>query len=175
MRWLFVDRIDEVELGRSIRGVKAATRSEDFFVDHFPGFSVVPGVVIVEALAQLSGKLIELTVYEQHERWPWPILSMVNKAKFRRFVKPGSVIEMRSELIALRAESAMVKVEARVDGQRTTTAELTFVFDPDEIPDSEEVEAQERYFIRQLWSGYDAFVKTSRKTTGEALIGADEI
>lgn len=167
MRWLFLDRIDHVELGARIRGVKGVGLSEDYFQDHFPGFPVVPGVIILEALAQLSGKLIELSVYEDRGLWPFPILSIVNKAKFRRFVAPGNVIELRSEVIALRDESAMMKVEARVDDRRTTSAELTFVFNPNQLPEAAaEIEAVERGVLKQIWPGYDAFLPTSRKVRG---------
>ncbi|MEL6179048.1 MAG: 3-hydroxyacyl-ACP dehydratase FabZ family protein [Myxococcota bacterium] len=167
MRWRFVDRIDEVTLGESIEGVKVAGMAEDYFADHFPGFPVVPGVIVIEALAQLCGKLIELSVYEERGFWPWPILSMVNKAKFRRFVKPGSSIRMRGEMLSLRDESAMLKVEAWVDDKRTTTAELTFVFNPNDLPGQQDIEAVERSEIKILWPGYEAFLQTSRKTTGE--------
>jgi 3-hydroxyacyl-[acyl-carrier-protein] dehydratase len=167
MRWLFLDRIDTVELGRRIAGVKGVGLSEDYFQDHFPGFPVVPGVIIIEALAQLSGKLIELSVYEDRGFWPFPILSMVNKAKFRRFVPPGNVIQLRADVISLREESAMMKVEARVDDARTTTAELTFVFNPHELPEAAaQIEEVERAVLKQIWPGYGAFLPTSRVSVG---------
>ena len=169
MRWLFVDRIDTVTLGERITGVKAAGLAEDYFTDHFPKFPVVPGVIITEALAQLSGKLIELSVYEERGIWPFPILSMVNKAKFRRFVPPGSLICMESEVLSLRDESAMMKVRAKVNDKITTTAELTFVFDPGGIPnDAANIEAIERDFIRQIWPGYGDYLKVSRAAKGES-------
>ncbi len=171
MRWLFLDRIDEVSIGERILGVKAVGLAEDYFADHFPRFPVVPGVIVTEALAQLSGKLIELTVYEQRGFWPFPILSMVDKAKFRRFVKPGSVIQMQSTFIALRDESAQMRVQAVVDGLKTTTAELTFVFDPKGIPPDAaggDIEVIERDFLRQIWPGYGDFLSASRKTLPEA-------
>lgn len=166
MRWLFLDRIDAVELGHSIRGVKAVSLAEDYFQDHFPRFPVVPGVIVVEALAQLSGKLIELSVYEERGFWPFPILSMVNRAKFRRFIKPGSQIELHSQVISLRDESAMMKVKAVVDGQTTTTAELTFVFDPEGVSGAyagDTVEQIERDWLKQIWPGYDDYLAHRRE------------
>jgi len=168
MRWLFLDRIDEVVIGARITGVKAAAMSEDYFAEHFPNFPVVPGVIVTEALAQLSGKLIELSVFEERGYWPFPILSMVNKAKYRRFVRPGSVIQMTSEVISLRDESAMMKVEARVDGHRIQTAELTFVFNPAELPDDAAlIEDLERRFMKQIWPGYGDYLATSRRSASE--------
>ena len=167
MRWRFVDRIDEVQLGEQIVGVKVAGMAEDYFADHFPGFPVVPGVIVIEALAQLCGKLIELSVYEDRGFWPWPILSMVNKAKFRKFIKPGDCITLKGKVPSIRDESAMLKVEAWVGDRRTTSAELTFVFQPEEVPNNDDVEVAERHEIKILWPGYAEFMKTSRKTTGE--------
>lgn len=164
MRWLFLDRIDTVDINERITGVKAVSLAEDYFADHFPNFPVVPGVIVIEALAQLSGKLIELSVYEERGLWPFPVLSMVHKAKFRRFVRPGSVIQMESEVIAIRDESAQMKVRAKVDGQVTTNAELTFVFDPSGIPPDAaggDIEQIERNVLRQIWPGYEAHMAAS--------------
>ena len=171
MRWLFLDRIDSVAINERIQGVKAVGLAEDYFVDHFPKFPVVPGVIVIEALAQLSGKLIELSIYEERGYWPFPVLSMVNKAKFRRFIKPGSVIEMESEVISIRDESAMMRVKARVGELATTSAELTFVFNPQELPSDAaggDIENIERDFLRQIWPGYEDFAAQSRfsKTEG---------
>ncbi len=171
MRWLFLDRIDSVVLGESIRGVKAVSLAEDYFADHFPRFPVVPGVIVVEALAQISGKLIELSVYEERGFWPFPILSMVNKAKFRRFIKPGSQIELNAQVISLRDESAMMKVKAVVDGQTTTTAELTFVFDPAGVAGAyagDTVEQIERDWLKQIWPGYDEYLAARGGSDGDS-------
>ncbi|MCA9539005.1 MAG: beta-hydroxyacyl-ACP dehydratase [Myxococcales bacterium] len=160
MRWSFLDRIDELIPGERARGRKGVASSEDYFADHFPGFPVVPGVVQVEALAQLSGKLIEVTVRGAEGRWVWPILSMVRKAKFRRFVRPGDPLTLHSELTHLRGESALCKVHGMVDGQRTCDAELVFVFNPDDLDTTaaqERLERLERENLKLLWPGYEAW------------------
>lgn len=157
MRWIFLDRIDELVSGERAIGRKGVASSEDYFADHFPGFPVVPGVVQVEALAQLAGKLVEVTVYDDVGRWVWPILSMVRKAKFRRFVRPGDTVRLEARLDALRDESAVCQVTATVDGQRTCTAEILFVFNPGAL-DTEAAQARlerlERANLKLLWEGY---------------------
>ncbi|MCA9526922.1 MAG: beta-hydroxyacyl-ACP dehydratase [Myxococcales bacterium] len=164
MRWWFLDRIDELVPGEHARGRKGVASSEDYFADHFPGFPVVPGVVQIEALAQLSGKLIEVTLFEQQRRWVWPILSMVRKAKFRRFVRPGDWLVLETRVMELRDESALCRVVSTVDGQRCTEAELLFVFNPRELDNSESqatLERVERENLRILWAGYAAWAEAN--------------
>jgi 3-hydroxymyristoyl/3-hydroxydecanoyl-(acyl carrier protein) dehydratase len=154
MRWLLVDRIDELVIGEHARGVKAFTISEPWVPDHFPGFPVVPGVLLLEAMAQLSGKLIGYTVRKQRGDWPFPIFTMADRVKFRRFVRPGHAVELRAKFISLRDESAVMKVTARVDGVVHAQAEQTFVFNAVPFEDEEEsqrVEQLERKALRLLW------------------------
>jgi 3-hydroxyacyl-[acyl-carrier-protein] dehydratase len=165
MRWIFLDRITEIVAGERALGTKGTAASEDYFADHFPGFPVVPGVVQLEALAQLSGKLIEVTVYEQERRWVWPIISIIRKAKFRRFVKPGHIIELESELVALREESAITRVRARCEGKPTTDAEMVFVFSPEDLDGveaQERLERLERENLKILWPDYPAWAEQTR-------------
>lgn len=128
-----------------------------FFADHFPGFPVVPGVILLEALAQLSGKLIGYSVRLNRGDWPFPILSMAQGVKFRRFVRPEEEIRLETRLVALRDESASVSVRALVDGRVTTTAEQVFVFNAvrlDDDQDAVRLEALERAELARLWPGY---------------------
>lgn len=162
MRWIFLDRIDEMKPGESAVGRKGCASSEDYFADHFPGFPVVPGVVQIEALAQLSGKLIEVTVFENDGRWVWPILSIVRKAKFRRFVKPGDTLMLHTTIQSLRDESAVCTVYGTVDGQRTINAEIVFVFSPDRLDTDaaqQRLERLERENLKLLWAEYEAWAE----------------
>ncbi len=157
MRWHFIDRIDELIPGEMARGRKGVAGSEDYFADHFPDFPVLPGVIQIEALAQLAGKLIEVTVFTQQKRWVWPILSMVRKAKFRRFVRPGDPLILKVKLDQLRDESAVCKVSTEVDGKRMSEAQIVFVFNPDNL-DTDAAQARleklERTNLSILWDGY---------------------
>lgn len=155
MRWLLVDRIDEMVEGVSVRGVRTFGPDEPFFRDHFPNFPVVPGVLVLESLAQISGKLIGYTVRRQRGTWPFPILSMMNGVKFRRFIRPGETIELGADLISVREEMAAVQVRARVGGKVTTQAEQVFVFNavPLEDPAAQaDLERLEFTYLRRLWA-----------------------
>ena len=166
MRWRMIDKIEEIVPGERAAALKSVTLAEDYFEDHFPKFPVVPGVIVVEALAQVSGKLIELTMWEQKGFWPFPVLSMVRSAKFRRFIRPGEQIKLEAKLAELREESAITKVTASVDGKTTTDAELLFVFDPEGLSDalaqSELIEI-EHHWLKILWPGFADWEKKTRK------------
>ena len=155
MRWHMLDRIDEMTTGVSARGAKCWEEDLEFFQDHFPGFPVVPGVLLLEAMAQLAGKLIGYTVRLERGDWPFPVFTMAERVKFRRFVRPGDEVELIASFIALRDESAVMKVEARVDGKRVAQAQETFVFNAvafDDPAESERVEELERAELRRLWN-----------------------
>jgi 3-hydroxymyristoyl/3-hydroxydecanoyl-(acyl carrier protein) dehydratase len=157
VRWRWVDRIDTLELGSSATGSTSFPSDTFFFADHFPGFPVVPGVILLEAMAQLSGKLIGYTVRKQRGDWPFPILSMANAVKFRRFVRPEELAVFESRFIELREESAVMMVRTRVDGKVVAQAEEVFVFNAVPLSSPEEgdrLEAIERAELARLWPGY---------------------
>jgi 3-hydroxyacyl-[acyl-carrier-protein] dehydratase len=129
MRFYLVDRITEMELGKHIEGQKCWSISDDVFNDHFPGFPVVPGVLAIESMAQLLGTLVEKSHQQQFadEHGVYAILSIVHKAKFKKFLIPGDKAMMTGVLTALHKENASGIVEIKVDGQFVAKAELTFM------------------------------------------------
>ena len=154
MRWAWLDRIEEMEVGESASATKSFPKDTFFFRDHFPGFPVVPGVILLEAMAQLSGKLIGYTVRQQRGDWPFPILSMAEKVKFRKFVLPEQEVTFQTSFLSLRDESAQMRVRTRVDGRVVAQAEQTFVFNAvplDSLEEAERVERIEREALRALW------------------------
>lgn len=139
MRFLLVDRVSSLELGRSISGHKNWSMADDVFNDHFPGTPVVPGVLLVESIAQLLGFLLERSYRRQYEddRWIGAILSIIHRAKFRQPVLPGDRVDMKGEVLSLDERRASGRGRGYVDGVLRVEAELSFVWHRqphDEVP-----------------------------------------
>jgi 3-hydroxyacyl-[acyl-carrier-protein] dehydratase len=121
--FLLVDRILEVEAGKRAVGIKNVTVNEEFFAGHFPSRPIMPGVLIIEAMAQVGGVMI-LSMEEHRHKMAY--LATIENAKFRRPVVPGD--QLISEVVLLRARAGMGKVQctARVGDQVVAEALLMF-------------------------------------------------
>lgn len=120
---LLVDRIVECTPGESARGLKCVTANEPFFQGHFPGFKVMPGVLIIEALAQVGAVAI---LTEEESRGKLALFGGIKNARFKRQVRPGDVLELSCQLTARKGPVGFGLAEARVDGKLACKAELTF-------------------------------------------------
>ena len=120
--FLLVDRLLELTPGKRVVGIKNVTINEEFFLGHFPGQPVMPGVLILEAMAQVGGCMIFAQVENPAEKLMY--LAGVDKARFRRPVVPGDQLVMSIEVVTARHGLIRVKAEARVDGQLCCEAEL---------------------------------------------------
>ena len=134
---LMVDRI--IELGEdSIVGIKNVTANEPHFTGHFPGFPVMPGVLIIEAMAQVGGILVGKVA--PHTRGRVMFLASVQEAKFRRPVVPGDQLRIEMKLLRLKYTVAKMQGVAKVDGQVAAEAILMCkLADPPPAAPSEEV------------------------------------
>ena len=121
--FLLVDRILEIEAGKSALGIKNVTANEQFFQGHFPDQAIMPGVLLIEAMAQLGG--VMMLALPQH-RGKLALIGGVNKARFRKPVVPGDTLYLHSEVLKVRGDIGWVNVHADVDGQVVAEAEILF-------------------------------------------------
>lgn len=121
--FLLVDRILELEMGKRIVGLKNVTINEPFFVGHFPQLPIMPGVLIVEAMAQVAGILALLSVPEQIGNQALYLMSL-DKVRFRRPVVPGDQLILELSLLRAGRKFFRMKGEARVDGHLAAEAEI---------------------------------------------------
>ncbi len=124
--FLLVDRIVDGEPGKSAKGIKCVTANEMQFLGHFPQKHVMPGVLIIEALAQ-TGAVALLSLEENKGKIA--LFGGIKNAKFKRQVVPGDVLELICEIIASKGPIGIGKAEAYVDGKLAVSAELTFAID----------------------------------------------
>lgn len=118
--FLFVDKITELEKGKRAKGIKCVSVNEAFFAGHFPGRPIMPGVLIIEALAQVSAAI-------NTEENLMGLLTSVYEAKFFKPVIPGDVLVLESEVIQKVKELVRVRASAKVADKVVAKAELGFI------------------------------------------------
>ncbi len=119
--FLLVDRIVEFESGKMAKGIKNITINEPFFQGHFPGHPIMPGVLLIEALAQVGGILAFKSANVENK----VVYFMgIDKAKFRKPVMPGDRVELILNVIKNRGDIWVFKGEAYVDGKMAAEAEI---------------------------------------------------
>lgn len=121
--FLLVDKITDYEPGKFAAGIKCVTANEMHFMGHFPDYPVMPGVLIVEALAQVGAVAI-LSMEENQGKLAF--FRGINGCKFKKQVVPGDVLELKCTLIKNRGVVGVGEAEARVNGELAVHAELTF-------------------------------------------------
>ena len=122
--FLLIDRISACEPGKSITAVKNVSVNEPFFQGHFPGRPVMPGVLIIEAMAQAGGVLSHVTLGDVDPK-PLFFLAGVNNARFRHTVLPGDQLVVQIEVEKIRRGIWFYKCSATVDGNIAVTADIT--------------------------------------------------
>ena len=122
--FLLLDRLDELEPGVRAVGIKNVTYREDFFAGHVPVEPVMPGVLVVEALAQVGAAII-LSMEENKGKTAF--FGGLDKVKFRRKVIPGDTLRLECEIIRKKGPVGVGRATATVDGQLAVCAEMTFI------------------------------------------------
>jgi len=122
--FLLIDRVIDFELGKWLKAIKNVTINEPFFPGHFPGHPVMPGVLILEALAQASGVLAQLTAEQNPSKDPLFYLVKIDKARFSKTVVPGDQIILQIHQKRMLKKMGLYECEAAVDGKVVATAQM---------------------------------------------------
>ena len=126
---LLVDRIIELEPFKSATGIKNITMMEPQFLGHFPGHPIMPGVLILEAMAQVGGVAM---LYPDENRGKIALFGGMNNVKFKRPVVPGDQLVTKAELIRMRGNFGLLHCEGYVDDQLVASADFKFALKKDE-------------------------------------------
>lgn len=121
--FLLVDKVLEVEEGKRVVGMKNVTINEPFFQGHFPEYPVMPGVLIVEALAQVGAIAV---LGKEENKGKIGFLAGIDKCRFKRQVKPGDQLKLEVEIIRMKGPIGKGKGIATVDGEVACEGEITF-------------------------------------------------
>jgi len=121
--FLLIDKIEHYEVGKTMRAIKNVSANEPFFNGHFPDKPVMPGVLILEAMAQASGVLASLTLPELQPDELF-LFATIDKARFKRIVEPGDQLIIDVTILKFRRDLFKASVEASVDGELACSAEL---------------------------------------------------
>jgi 3-hydroxyacyl-[acyl-carrier-protein] dehydratase len=125
--FLLVDRVTDLVPGETVKGYKNITMNEEIFNGHFPGQPIFPGVLMLEAMAQVSGVLAFETKGTRPADGVTYLFGGVEKARFRRPVMPGDRLDMESRILADRSKMMKFEASAFVDGDLACSAILTVV------------------------------------------------
>lgn len=126
--FLLIDRIDEIEPGKRAVGTKNVTMNEPFFEGHFPGNPVMPGSLILEAMAQVGGVAI---LYPEDKRGTLAYTTGIDRVKFSRNVVPGDQLRMVAEVIRMRSNMGKIWAQAFVNDEVVAEGEFLFVLSND--------------------------------------------
>ena len=121
--FMLIDTIEELEPGERALGRKCVSFNEPYFAGHFPGNPVMPGVLIIEALAQTGAVAI---LCQDEWKGKTAYFAGINNAKFKQKVVPGDTLELTTEIIKVKGPIGVGKAVARVNGKVACMAELTF-------------------------------------------------
>jgi 3-hydroxyacyl-[acyl-carrier-protein] dehydratase len=128
MRFFLIDKITRWDVPHSAEAVKNVALSEDYFDDHFPRRPIMPGVLMIEGMAQLAGLLLEEALRQKHGRNAKALLSVLERTKFREMVRPGDQLTYRAEITSLSQAGGKATAQALCDDRPAVTSGMVFVF-----------------------------------------------
>ena len=121
--FLLVDKILELEVGKKAIGIKNVSANEPFFQGHFPEYPIMPGVLIVEAMAQV-GAIAMMSIEENKGKLG--VFAGIDKVRFKKEVRPGDTLKMEVEMISIKRSIGKAKANAYVDEELVCSGELMF-------------------------------------------------
>ena len=120
---LLVDRITELVPFKSATGIKCVTMNEPFFLGHFPGHPIMPGVLLLEGMAQVGGVTM---LYPEEHRGKLALFGGMENVKFKRPVVPGDVVMTKAEIVRVRSVFGVLHADAYVEGELVASADFKF-------------------------------------------------
>ena len=120
---LLVDRITELVPFKSATGIKCVTMNEPFFLGHFPGHPIMPGVLLLEGMAQVGGVTM---LYPEEHRGKLALFGGMENVKFKRPVVPGDVVTTKAEIVRVRGVFGVLHADAYVEGELVASADFKF-------------------------------------------------
>ena len=151
MRYLLIDRVQRLECNKEVVAIKGVALSEDVYSDHFFGSPIMPGALLIESLAQAGTALLEVSANYRKKA----LLVMVDRAKFRRLVRPGDQLLVTATMRSLENDHARIEGKIHVSDRVVTEAELTFV-----LKNSEEFYSPRVKFLVEAL--YDVWLKDAQ-------------
>lgn len=154
MRFQLVDRILELTPGKSITAIKNLSLAEEYLADHFPGFPVLPGVLMVEALTQAGAWLLKVT---DDFAYSTVMLKQAKAIKFNNFVSPGKTLSLTVEIVSRDGDLCTVKGQGTVDGGGAVSAKLILQRfnlaqnNPEMVTSDQLAIEQSRQLLKQIW------------------------
>jgi 3-hydroxyacyl-[acyl-carrier-protein] dehydratase len=149
MRFFLVDKVTEISLGQSAKGIKCVTLTDPILHDHFPGLPIFPGSLITEGLAQLGGFLLEVTVNQDvNKPMKRAVIGQIEKMKFMNFSSPGDSLEYTAKITSMLETGARVEVEATCQGQKRAVGFLQFYLAEYNSPEI----SDQRKKLYKLWT-----------------------
>lgn len=122
---IMVDRVLDIEPGKSIKALKNVTGNEIQFLGHFPGIAIMPGVLIVEAIGQCAAILLRQSVSQDQDADGVPVLGMINEMRFFAAVVPGDALILEVNILKILAGAALVEGAATVNGKVVAKGKLS--------------------------------------------------
>lgn len=126
MRFVLIDRIVSLAPGESVVAMRTVPADDDYFEDHFPGFPVVPGVLLTETMGQAAAKCLDAQRLPRGKA----MLARILSASFRQWVRPGDELQLHAAIVSNEDRFATAECRAEVDGRAVAQAKLFFSFMP---------------------------------------------